>query len=189
MSWLPPTPPSYSFLESVAFRALSCGPLPNHVAFIMDGNRRFAKANNMEKIEGHAQGFEKLSETLQWCHELGIKEVTVYAFRYGVDRVAYGSNYLGHAITFFYSIENFKRPQLEVDGLLDLAREKFRRLLDEREKLKEAGVRVRVIGNVHLLPDDLKSLIADAEAATKDNSTRTLNVAFSYTSRDEITQV
>ena len=87
----------------------------------MDGNRRFARAAGIEKIEGHAAGFARLSETLQWCDELGIKEVTVYAF----------------------SIENFKRPQSEVEGLLDLARDKFRRLIDEAEQLKRHGVRVK----------------------------------------------
>jgi ditrans,polycis-polyprenyl diphosphate synthase len=81
MSWVPSSPPSYSLLESLSLRALRCGSVPSHLAFIMDGNRRFAKANGLEKIDGHAQGFEKLSETLQWCNELGIKEVTVYAFR------------------------------------------------------------------------------------------------------------
>ncbi len=55
--------------------------VPNHVAFIMDGNRRFARLNKIDKIEGHTQGFDKLAEVLQWCNDLGIKEVTVYAFR------------------------------------------------------------------------------------------------------------
>lgn len=88
-----------------------------------------------------------------------------------------------------YSIENFKRPQSEVDGLLDLARDKFRRLLQEQDRLKEHGIRVRVIGNITLLPDDLKDLISQAEKATETNDERILNVAFSYTSREEIAQV
>jgi len=167
MSWIPEEErPSYSLLESVSIRALRCGPIPRHVAFIMDGNRRFARAAGIEKIEGHAAGFARLSETLQWCDELGIKEVTVYAF----------------------SIENFKRPQSEVEGLLDLARDKFRRLIDEAEQLKRHGVRVKVIGNRGMLPEDLRSLIRRAEEATAENGERTLNVAFSYTSREEMTQ-
>ena len=68
------------------------------------------------------------------CDELGIKEVTVYAF----------------------SIENFKRPQSEVEGLLDLARDKFRRMIDEADKLRDHGVRVKVIGNRGMLPEDLR---------------------------------
>lgn len=113
--------------------------MPKHVAFIMDGNRRFARKKNMDRQEGHMQGFNKLAEvmlrllshlslgrelssyscvrntfqsvqTLRWCKHLNIKEVTVYAF----------------------SIENFKRTKDEVDGLMELARQKFERLLEER---------------------------------------------------------
>ncbi|KAI3360571.1 hypothetical protein L3Q82_002437 [Scortum barcoo] len=84
--------------------------MPKHVAFIMDGNRRFARKKNMVRQEGHMQGFNKLAETLRWCKHLNIPEVTVYAF----------------------SIENFKRTKDEVDGLMELARQKFERLLEER---------------------------------------------------------
>ena len=63
-------------------RILKCGQIPSHVAFIMDGNRRFAKEKQLQKIEGHVHGFEKLAETLQWCAALGINQVTAYAFRY-----------------------------------------------------------------------------------------------------------
>merc|ERR1711944_106590 len=90
----------------------------------MDGNRRYAKRLGLDKIKGHSRGFEKLAQTLQWCHDLGITEVTVYAF----------------------SIENFKRPQAEVDALLKLAQEKFERLIEEKDRLAEQGVRVNVIG-------------------------------------------
>ena len=167
MSWIPEKRVEYGWLDSVLLKLLRCGEVPRHVAFIMDGNRRFARERNIERIEGHTQGFDKLAETLQWCNDVGVKEVTVYAF----------------------SIENFKRKEDEVNGLLDLARSKFRRLLEERERLREHGIRVRVIGNVGLLPEDLRDLIARAEAATKDNADKTLNVAFSYTAREEITNV
>lgn len=94
-----------------------------------------------------------------------IKEVTVYAF----------------------SIENFKRSQEEVDTLMSLAREKFSRLMEEKDKLAEKGVKIRVIGNLKLLPDDLQKSIAQAMLLTKDNDKSILNVAFAYTSREEIT--
>lgn len=97
--------------------------------------------------------------------ELEIKEVTVYAF----------------------SIENFSRPQDEVDALMTLAREKFSRLMDEKEKLQEKGIRIRVIGNLHLLPEDLQKSIAEAMLLTKNNHKSILNVAFAYTAREEIT--
>lgn len=131
----------------------------------MDGNRRFANKSKIKRHEGHVKGFEKLSETLQWCLDLGIKEVTVYAF----------------------SIENFKRSKDEVDSLMQLAREKFNRLLEERDKLNERGIKIKIIGNLKLLPKDICQKIAEAMLLTKNNKAAILNIAFAYTSRDEIT--
>lgn len=90
MSWIAEKP--ISKFQKFCINILKCGPIPNHIAFIMDGNRRYAAKTNVQKIVGHTKGFEKLSECLQWCGELGVKEVTVYAF----------------------SIENFKRSKEEV---------------------------------------------------------------------------
>jgi ditrans,polycis-polyprenyl diphosphate synthase len=106
-----------------------------------------------------------MNNFLNRCLEVGIKEVTVYAF----------------------SIENFKRPQEEVDTLMELAREKFARLLQEKDKLNEKGVKIRVIGNLKMLPKDIQKSINQAMLMTKDNNQSILNVAFAYTSRDEIT--
>ncbi|XP_063225620.1 dehydrodolichyl diphosphate synthase complex subunit DHDDS [Bacillus rossius redtenbacheri] len=163
MSWIRES--SLSWLQSFCIKVIKCGPMPKHIAFIMDGNRRFAQKNHIKKIDGHTKGFDKLAETLQWCLDLGVPEVTVYAF----------------------SIENFKRSAEEVDALMQLAREKFQRLLSEKDKLMEHGVCIRVIGNLSLLPPDVHKLIADAVIMTRDNSKAFLNVAFSYTARDEIT--
>uniref|UniRef100_A0A336KQR1 Alkyl transferase n=1 Tax=Culicoides sonorensis TaxID=179676 RepID=A0A336KQR1_CULSO len=154
-----------NWYERLAVNVVKIGNIPRHVAFIMDGNRRFATKAHIESREGHAAGFDKLSETLQWCLDLGIQEVTVYAF----------------------SIENFKRNQDEVDSLMSLAREKFQKLLDERDKLHERGICIRIIGNMSLLPKDILKTMAEAVLLTKDNKTAILNVAFAYTSRDEIT--
>jgi len=165
MSWLPEKRVPYTWWQSLCLRIIRCGELPKHVAFIMDGNRRFAREKNLQKIEGHIHGFEKLAETLQWCNDLGINQVTVYAF----------------------SIENYKRPSEEVDSLLNLARDKFRRLIKEADRFAKEGVRVNVIGNLSLLPSDLQSLIFQAMEVTSKNEKATLNVAFSYTSRDEMT--
>ncbi|XP_062841682.1 dehydrodolichyl diphosphate synthase complex subunit DHDDS isoform X2 [Trichomycterus rosablanca] len=108
MSWI--REGELSLLERLTANILKAGPMPKHVAFIMDGNRRFARKKHVERQEGHTQGFDKLAETLRWCLNLGIHEVTVYAF----------------------SIENFKRSKEEVDGLMELAEEKFARLLSEQ---------------------------------------------------------
>ena len=90
---------------------------------------------------------------------------------------------------FFYSsIENFKRPPEEVEGLLNLARDKFRCLINEADRFAKEGIRVNVIGNLSLLPNDLQDLIFQAMESTSKNEKATLNVAFSYTSRDEMTK-
>ncbi|XP_058454602.1 dehydrodolichyl diphosphate synthase complex subunit DHDDS [Malaya genurostris] len=145
-------------------KVLQAGPIPQHVAFIMDGNRRFARKENIAKAEGHSKGFDKLSETLQWCLDIGIREVTVYAF----------------------SIENFKRSQEEVDTLMSLARDKFHKLAHERDKLQQRGIRIRVLGNLKLLPVDIQQAVNDAVVSTEKNDKAFLNVAFAYTSRDEM---
>ncbi|XP_062841681.1 dehydrodolichyl diphosphate synthase complex subunit DHDDS isoform X1 [Trichomycterus rosablanca] len=162
MSWI--REGELSLLERLTANILKAGPMPKHVAFIMDGNRRFARKKHVERQEGHTQGFDKLAETLRWCLNLGIHEVTVYAF----------------------SIENFKRSKEEVDGLMELAEEKFARLLSEHENLEKHGVCIRVLGDLTLLPEDLQRQIAKAVVATRVHNKCFLNVCFAYTSRYEI---
>lgn len=145
-------------------KILQSGPLPKHVAIIMDGNRRFARENNKKTIEGHVSGFEKLVEALTWCYSMNIREVTVYAF----------------------SIENFKRSKEEINGLFDLAREKFQRLLDEKDKINKLKVCIRMFGNITLLPADLQKLIAQVVEISRHNSNLFMNVCIAYTSRDEM---
>uniref|UniRef100_A0AAZ3P9Z4 ditrans,polycis-polyprenyl diphosphate synthase [(2E,6E)-farnesyldiphosphate specific] n=1 Tax=Oncorhynchus tshawytscha TaxID=74940 RepID=A0AAZ3P9Z4_ONCTS len=108
MSWI--REGELNLIEKLSANILKAGPMPKHVAFIMDGNRRYARKRQVERQEGHTQGFDKLAETLRWCLNLSIHEVTVYAF----------------------SIENFKRSKDEVDGLMELAKQKFIRLLEEQ---------------------------------------------------------
>jgi len=157
---------SYSWLQRLAMSVLGVGQVPRHIAFIMDGNRRFARVRGEETIEGHKGGFHKLAEALQWCRELGVKEVTVYAF----------------------SIENFRRSEEEVNALLQLAKEKFEALVKEADQLAKHGVRVRVLGNTSLLPADVLAATTRAEEVTRNNSECTLNVALAYTSREEMTR-
>jgi ditrans,polycis-polyprenyl diphosphate synthase len=95
--------------EDAVAAVLRQGACPQHVAFIMDGNRRFARGKGLSVPEGHKQGYMKLQETLQWCLRLGVKVVTVYAF----------------------SIDNFNRTQDEVDALMNLAEEKFDQIIRE----------------------------------------------------------
>lgn len=145
---------------------MKTGRIPQHIAFIMDGNRRYAKKNSVNTSAGHYKGFDKLSETLKWCLDLGVPEVTVYAF----------------------SIENFKRSKEEVDALMDLARDKFERLMEEIDQINEWGVRVHVAGRLSLLPDDLRALVSKAMLSTRHNNKLRLNIAYAYTGRDEISR-
>ena len=137
------------WLRSFCSRALRCGQIPRHVAIIMDGNRRFARKMQYERsFQGHVSGFDKLMETLEWCLELGITELTVYAF----------------------SIENFKRSREEVEGLMELAKAKIARLLEERDIIHRHGVRVRALGNLELLPSDVLEAVARVANFSRDNT-------------------
>lgn len=165
MSWVRDS--TLSWTQRIALKVIRSGKIPRHVAFIMDGNRRYAnKVQLKTATEGHVHGFDKLAEALQWCLDFGIEEVTVYAF----------------------SIENFKRSQSEVDTLMQLAREKFAKFMEEKDQLNERGICIRMIGNWTLLPIDLQKCMADAMLLTQYNTKAILNVAFAYTSRDEMTQ-
>lgn len=146
-------------------RLLSVGHIPRHVAFIMDGNRRFADKIHAERLVGHERGFDKLTETISWLFDLGITDTTIYAF----------------------SIENFKRPPEEVEGLMNLFRKQIEALNDDFERLESYQVRVRVYGNLQLMPADIRKQIARVELSTAKFSRFNLNVALAYTAREEIT--
>lgn len=145
--WWNTTRNDSAWWHSIAKAIVKSGPVPHHVAFVMDGNRRFAKAHQLgHVIHGHEKGFQQLAKILEWCQELGIREVTVYAF----------------------SIENFKRSSEEVDGLMKLADEKFAKLLAEREKLEEKQISFRFFGNIAMLSPSLRKHIAQIQLLTKD---------------------
>ncbi|XP_025097488.1 dehydrodolichyl diphosphate synthase complex subunit DHDDS-like [Pomacea canaliculata] len=163
MSWLPERQ-QRSWLQQLCESILKTGPVPEHIAIIMDGNRRFAVKKSIDRAEGHLQGFQKLAETLDWCLRLGLREVTVYAF----------------------SIENFKRSKEEVECLMELAKQKLARLLQEKELIQKHEVCIRVLGKIELLSPELQQMIADAVLFSKNNKRATLNVCFAYTARDDI---
>jgi tritrans,polycis-undecaprenyl-diphosphate synthase [geranylgeranyl-diphosphate specific] len=129
----------------------------------MDGNRRFAKELGLEPIEGHALGRAKLEEVLDWCLELGIKVVTVYAF----------------------STENIKRSPEELKALLELFTESFKKAGDD-EKVHKNKVRIKAIGRVDILPKKTQQAIKYAEERTKEYDNYYLNIAIAYGGREEI---
>ena len=157
-------PSGLGFIERCACRVIRAGPTPRHVAFIMDGNRRFARERGWDVAQGHRQGYDKLEEALRWCCELGVHGVTVYAF----------------------SIENFKRSAEEVQALMALTEEKLRAMSDEQNLVQRRGVRVRIVGDLSRVSDSLREEMRRVMRETKGNTRHTLTVCFSYTSRNEI---
>jgi undecaprenyl diphosphate synthase len=135
--------------------------VPAHVAIIMDGNGRWAKARGLPRTAGHKAGMNALHETVRNASELGIRYLTLYAF----------------------SSENWSRPASEVSDLLGLLKIFIRRDLAE---LHRSNVEVRIIGERNGLKPDILKLLQDAEQLTRGNTAMTLNIAFNYGGRDEI---
>jgi undecaprenyl diphosphate synthase len=138
------------------------GPLPTHVAIIMDGNGRWARARSLPRVAGHRRGAESVRRAVTAAAELGIRYLTLFGF----------------------SSENWKRPSTEIDDLMGLLRHYLR---GEIAELHKNGVRLRVIGDRTKLAPDIVTLIDNAEAMTRDNAGLTLIVALSYGSRAELT--
>lgn len=135
---------------------------PRHVAIIMDGNGRWAKARSLPRIKGHHEGAKSVREVLHACQEIGIEYLTLYAF----------------------SVENWVRPQAEVKGLMFLLR-KF--LKEDEQDLHQHETRFRVIGRRQDLSATLQKEIHRVEEATRMYSRHTLTLALSYGGRSELT--
>ncbi|KAI9880552.1 MAG: cis-prenyltransferase [Pleopsidium flavum] len=166
--WLLQSPPvewGILQLRELLIGALRQGPIPQHVAFVMDGNRRFARNHQIETVEGHNLGFEALARILEVCYKSGVKVVTIYAF----------------------SIENFKRSKYEVDALMDMAKVKLSQLAQHGDLLDRYGASIRILGQRELVKPDVLVAIDKAVKLTSGNGQAILNVCFPYTSRDEIT--
>ncbi|KAI9800660.1 MAG: hypothetical protein M1825_003982 [Sarcosagium campestre] len=165
--WLLASPPvewAIRQLRELLVGALRQGPVPKHVAFVMDGNRRFARSHQIEVVEGHNLGSEALARILEVCYKSGVKVVTIYAF----------------------SIENFKRSKYEVDALMDMGKVKLHQLAQHGDLLDKYGASIRILGQRDLLKPDLLEAINKAAELTSHNSDAVLNVCCPYTSRDEM---
>jgi tritrans,polycis-undecaprenyl-diphosphate synthase [geranylgeranyl-diphosphate specific] len=138
--------------------------MPKHVAIIMDGNRRYSRIQgSMDPIEGHRRGISTLERFLDWCVDLGIEIVTVYAF----------------------STENFKRPKNEVEGLMNLFKENFESIA-QNKKIHKNEVKIKAVGQLELLPDNVRTAIEIAEKSTSNYNKRLVNIAIGYDGRLEI---
>jgi tritrans,polycis-undecaprenyl-diphosphate synthase [geranylgeranyl-diphosphate specific] len=153
----------YRLYERLLIREVRKGQKPKHLAVILDGNRRFALEKHMDHVWGHEKGYENVEKLLDWCLELGIEELTLYAF----------------------STENFNRSPTEVDALMDLLTRACERMRTDPE-IHQNHVRIRAIGRKAELPEKLQSAIERMEDATKDYDNFSLNVAMSYGGRAEI---
>ena len=135
--------------------------IPQHIAIIMDGNGRWAKKRMMPRSMGHRHGMERMVGLMERAFEVGVKYITVYAL----------------------STENLKRPKEELDALFNLFRDNFKEALG---KVCERGVRLRALGDVSLLPDDIVKVLRESEAETAKYEGRGVNIAVCYGARDEI---
>ncbi|GLI63170.1 hypothetical protein VaNZ11_005922 [Volvox africanus] len=141
------------------------GPVPIHVAFVMDGNRRFAERSHVDKATGHTQGYGKMVDVIHWCIELGVKYITVYAF----------------------SIDNFKRSPDEVETLMVLAEEKYIELAQDNGLAEREGIQIHIVGDLELPPPAVQGAAARLMQSTAALPRRlaALNVCFSYTASEE----
>ena len=139
--------------------------VPEHVAIIMDGNRRFAKELGLPPNSGHLFGRDKLEDVLEWCFDLGIKNLTVYAF----------------------STENFERESNEVRMLMDLCKHELKRA-SKNSRIHKNEVRIRVIGQLDSLPADIAKSVRYVMDETKDYDKYSFNIALAYGGREEIIQ-
>ena len=135
--------------------------IPQHVAIILDGNGRWAKAKGMPRNYGHMQGAKTVEVICEEAYRMGIKYLTVYAF----------------------STENWNRPQDEVDALMKLLRNYMKTCLKTAEK---NDMKIRVIGDKTRLDEDIRTRIAELEESTKNNGGLNFQIAINYGSRDEM---
>ena len=154
---------AYKFYERWLWHQVKNGTKPEHIAIILDGNRRWASDKDLGPWFGHEKGAEKVEQLLDWCLKLDVKSITVYAF----------------------STENFRRTKGEIEEIMRISGGEFRRILTD-ERIHKDKVRVTFIGRVKLLPEDLQQLMMDVENATKNYNDHFLNIAFAYGGRAEI---
>ncbi|GAA3602090.1 isoprenyl transferase [Flavivirga amylovorans] len=141
--------------------SIQSNTLPKHIAIIMDGNGRWAKQKGMIRAFGHENGTKAVRQTVEACAELGIKNLTLYAF----------------------STENWKRPKLEVQTLMKLLVSSLKK---EIKTLQDNNIKLSAIGNLNTLPKKVHKELHDVIDSTKENERMTLTLALSYGSREEI---
>jgi tritrans,polycis-undecaprenyl-diphosphate synthase [geranylgeranyl-diphosphate specific] len=154
---------AYKFYEKWLWQQVKNGTKPEHIAIILDGNRRWASGKDLSPWFGHEKGAEKVEQLLDWCLKLDVKSITVYAF----------------------STENFRRTKSEIEEIMRISEEEFRRILTD-ERIHKNRVRVTFIGRVKMLPESMQQLMMEVENATRNYNDHFLSIAFAYGGRAEI---
>jgi len=156
----------YFSYEKLLEKGVKKGDMPTHLGLILDGNRRYAKEKGYDDVTmGHKLGAKKIDDVLQWCADLNIKIVTIWVF----------------------STENIQRGKEEVDALLEVIKDKIEELA-KSPVIKKNGFRVKALGRIDMLPEELKTVIKNVEESTQTHTNHVLNIAIGYGGREEIVE-
>ncbi|KAJ5164491.1 uncharacterized protein N7500_006321 [Penicillium coprophilum] len=155
---------AFIYINQFALKTLAQGPIPQHVAFIMDGNRRYAKENTISLAAGYLAGAKTLMKIVDLCFDCEINVISLYAF----------------------SLENFHRPKEQIGILMKLLDGILGAIGENDPLVKKYDMRIRVLGRLELLEDNALRAINNAMSATKNNHGKVLNICVAYTGRDEI---
>jgi tritrans,polycis-undecaprenyl-diphosphate synthase [geranylgeranyl-diphosphate specific] len=153
----------YRIYGSILSRSIKSEEVPKHIAIILDGNRRWASKKSIERVIGHIEGANTAEELLEWCHEIGIKTITLYLL----------------------STENLNRSPDELKELFELFTERLNRLLSD-ERITRFKVRVKAIGRLELVTPRMREILEKIEVQTAGYSDHFLNIAIAYGGRAEI---
>ncbi|WP_052309869.1 polyprenyl diphosphate synthase [Methanocella arvoryzae] len=161
--WYEHIPVIYKWYELSMKREILKGPIPQHIAIIMDGNRRYAKRMGEVVEKGHMLGADTTERVIQWCEQLRVRQLTLYSF----------------------STENFQRNEREKKAIFNLIKDKLRKSRESPETHKYK-IRINCIGDMDMLPDDMREEIRETHNATGKYDNFFLNVALAYGGRKEI---
>ncbi len=153
----------YQIYGSILSRSIRREEVPRHIAIILDGNRRWASKKSIERVIGHIEGANTAEDLLEWCHEIGIKTITLYLL----------------------STENLNRSPDELKELFELFTERLNRLLSD-ERITRFKVRVKAIGRLELVTPRMREILVKIEEQTAGYSDHFLNIAIAYGGRAEI---
>lgn len=153
----------YKIYEKILWNQIKGLEMPEHIGVVLDGNRRWASERSMPPWVGHKFGAEKVEDLLNWCLDLKVKSITLYAF----------------------STENFNRPDKEVQKIMDLFDERLK-VVFSNDRIHKNRVKISAIGRINLLPESTQKLIHAVEERTKEYDQYYLNLAIAYGGRAEI---